>query len=154
MVWVDSREKKNSHILAYFDKHGIEHETKKLDVGDYMFEGGTISIDTKRSMDELATNLLNRDDHSRFWREVRRANEHGIHLVILIESNLYRDIRDVITWSSKYSPAKGKALMEEMYRIHISYGVDFLFAPKVSTPRRIFEILTQNTLQSENPMLQ
>ena len=42
---VDSREKKNSHILAWFDKHGIEYEVKKLDVGDYMIDGGTNILD-------------------------------------------------------------------------------------------------------------
>ena len=31
VICVDSREKKNYHILAWFDKHGIEYEVKKLE---------------------------------------------------------------------------------------------------------------------------
>ena len=58
VICVVSREKKNSHSLAWFDKHGIEYEVKKLDVGDYMIDGGVISVDTKRSIDELSTNML------------------------------------------------------------------------------------------------
>lgn len=145
MLICDSREKKNSHILAYFDRHGIEYEVRKLDVGDYMFEGGTISVDTKRSIDELASNMLNPKDHARFWREVRRSKENGIRLVILIESNKYKAIPDLATWRSKYSGISGRAVMDAIYRCHISYGVDFVFAPKVSTGRRIIEILSCNS---------
>lgn len=153
-ILCDSREKKNAHILAYFDRHGIEYEVKKLDVGDYMLDGDSkTSVDTKRSIDELAANMLNRDDRSRFMREVRRAKESGMHLVVLIESNKYHQIADLASWKSKYSGINGRSLMDAIYRCHISYGVDFLFAPKISTARRIVEILTQNTLQSENPVV-
>ena len=138
---VDSREKKNSHILAWFDKNGIEYEVKKLDVGDYMIEGGAISVDTKRSIDELSTNMLNRADHARFWREVRRAKDTGIKLIILIESNKYTDIPSLIDWKSKYSGVNGRSLIDAIYRAHISYGVQFLFCNKRSTGKRIVELL-------------
>lgn len=152
-ILCDSREKKNAHILAYFDRNGIQYEIRKLDVGDYMVDGGTVTVDTKRSIDELAANMLNREDKSRFMREVRRAKESGLHLVVLIESNKYHQIADLASWKSKYSGINGRSLMDAVYRVHISYGVDFLFAPKISTARRIVEILTQNTLQNENPVV-
>ena len=141
VICVDSREKKNSHILAWFDKHGIEYEVKKLDVGDYMIDGGAISVDTKRSIDELSTNMLNRADHSRFWREVRRAKDTGIKLIILIESNKYTDIPSLIDWKSKYSGVNGRSLIDAIYRAHISYGVEFIFCSKRATGRRIVELL-------------
>lgn len=140
-VIVDSREKKNAHILAYFDRNGIEYEIRKLDVGDYMIEGEMVSVDTKRSVDELATNMLNPKDHARFWREVRRSKDSGMHLVVLIETNKYKSIPDLVEWKSKYSQYTGRGLIDAVYRCHISYGVDFLFAPKLSTARRIIEIL-------------
>lgn len=150
----DTREKKNSHILAYFDRHGIEYEIRKLDVGDYMLDGDSkTSVDTKRSVQELSSNLLNRSDSARFWREVKRAKDSGVHLVILVETNRYKSIPDLASWKSKYSGINGRSLMDAVYRCHISYNVDFLFAPKISTARRIIEILTQNTLQSENTAL-
>lgn len=145
MLYCDTREKKNAHILAYFDKHNIEYEIRPLNVGDYMYEGGTVSVDTKRSIDELASNMLNPKDHARFWREVRRSKEKGIHLVVLVETNIYKAIPDLATWRSKYSNISGRAVMDAIYRCHISYGVDFLFAPKVSTGRRILEILSCKT---------
>ena len=35
MLISDSREKKNSHILDYLQRHNIEYEVKKLDTADY-----------------------------------------------------------------------------------------------------------------------
>ena len=142
MLICDSKEKKNEHILRYFDRHGIDYEIRKLDVGDYMFEGGTISVDTKRSVDELASNMLNRADHARFLREAKLARQIGVKLIVLVESSKYKSIPDLATWRSKYSGISGRALMDAIYKTHITYGVEFLFCPKISTGRRIIELLS------------
>ena len=139
---IDSREKKNEHILRYFDRHGIDYEIRKLDIGDYMLDGGAISIDTKRSVDELAANMLNRNDHARFLREAKRAADSGVKLIVLLETSKYKAIPDLATWRSKYSGISGRALMDAIYKTHISYGVEFLFCPKISTGRRIIELLS------------
>ena len=142
MLICDSKEKKNEHILRYFDRHGIDYEIRKLDVGDYMFEGGTISVDTKRSVDELASNMLNRNDHARFLREAKRATDSGIKLIVLLETSKYKSIPDLREWRSKYSGISGRSLMDAIYKTHIAYGVEFLFCPKISTGRRIIELLS------------
>ena len=85
MYIFDTRERKNDHIKAYFDRNGIPYKVEKLDVGDYMVEGGKVSVDRKQNLSELCTNLTSRDDHARFWREVRRAKECGIKLIVLCE---------------------------------------------------------------------
>ena len=139
---IDSREKKNEHILRYFDRHGIDYEIRKLDIGDYMLEGGTISVDTKRSVDELASNMLNRNDHARFLREAKRAADSGVKLIVLLETSKYKAIPDLREWRSKYSGISGRSLMDAIYKTHIAYGVEFLFCPKISTGRRIVEILS------------
>ncbi len=140
----DSREKKNDHVKAYFDKHGIAYKVEKLDVGDYMVEGGAVSVDRKQNLSELATNLMNRADRARFWREVRRAREQGIKLIVLCEhGGKVKTIKDVAGWSSPYSTVSGRALMEEIYRVTISYGVEFIFCSKRSTGKRIVELLTE-----------
>ena len=138
----DTREKKNDHIKAYFDRHGIAYREEALKVGDYMIEGGKVSVDRKQNLSELATNLMNRADHARFWREVRRAREQGIKLIVLCEhGGRIKTIKDVAGWKSKYSPVSGRALMEEIYRVTISYGVEFIFCDKRSTGKRIVELL-------------
>lgn len=142
---VDSREKKWEHIAEYFEKQGIEYEVRKLDVGDYIIEGQSgISVDRKRNLAELSRNLMNPKDHSRFWKEIRRAREQGIKIYILCEhGGKIKSIKDVALWNDKYSGVTGRRILDEIYRLHISYQVEFIFTNKRSTGRRIIEILTQ-----------
>jgi len=101
-----------------------------------------ITIDRKRNLGELLTNLCSKDD-SRFWREVRRSKEQKIKMIVLCEhGGKIKSIRDVASWKSKYSRVTGKQLMEEIYKVHIAYGVEFLFCDKRSTGKRILELLS------------
>ena len=102
-----------------------------------------ISVDRKQNLSELSRNLTNKTDHSRFWKEVRRAKEQRIKLYILCEhGGKIKSIQDVALWNDKYSGVSGRHLMDEIYRVHISYGVEFLFCDKRCTARKIIEILT------------
>ncbi len=142
----DTRNKEGKHdnVKAYCERNGIELIRQKLDVGDYQLPDGKIAIDTKQNLSELATNLMNRADHARFWKEVRRAREQGIKLIVLCEhGGKVRSIPDIAQWHSPYSPVDGKSLMAEIYRVHIAYGVEFVFCSKRSTGRRIVELLKE-----------
>lgn len=141
MYLFDTREKSNDHIKLYFARHNIPYAVQKLDVGDYMTSTGNISIDRKQSLDELAANLMTKD-HTRFWNEIRRAKENGIKLIVLCEhGGKVKSLPDVAKWNSRYSKIKGVDLMKELYRIHISYGVEILFCSKRSTGKKIVELL-------------
>ena len=142
----DTRERKNEHIKAYFEKHCIEYEIRKLDVGDYQIEGKPqISVDRKRSLGELSHNLMNPKDHSRFWKEVRRAREQKIKLFVLVEhGGQIKSIEDVAKWTDKYSGVSGRSLMDAIYRLHIGWGVEILFCSKQQTAKKIIEVLSQN----------
>ena len=150
-IIVDSREhwthpnSTDTHISAWFDRHGIVYEVRKLDVGDYILDDNTeLSVDRKASLQELSQNLFARNDKARFWREVRRAKEQHIRLIVLIEDAKCKTIQDVANWKPKYGKVSGRSLMAEMYRLHISYGVEFLFTTKRSCAKRIVEILMDN----------
>lgn len=140
---VDTREKKWEHIRSHLDKNGIEYTVKKLDVGDYQIEGKpNVSVDRKRNLSEVSHNLMNPKDHSRFWKEIRRAREQGVKLYILCEhGEKIKSFADVAQWEDKYSGTSGRALMNEIYRVCISYGVEFIFCDKRCTAKRIIEIL-------------
>ena len=148
MLYVDSREKwtqagsRDKHIKNYLDRNGIQYEVRALDVGDYMVDGGKISVDRKQNLDELAKNLTNKADHARFMREVRRAYAARITLIVLVEQRGINGTQDMLRWRSKHSPVTGAALVREMFRIRMAYGVKFLFCDKLSTGRMIMEILT------------
>lgn len=142
MIICDTREKKNTHILAYFDRHNIAYKTQKLDVGDYTTQGKNVAVERKQNLSELSRNLMNRKDHSRFYKEIRRAKEAGVKLIVLVEhGSKIKSIQDVFMWQDKYSGVSGRQLMDAIYKAHISYGVEFLFCSKKSTGKRIVEIL-------------
>lgn len=145
-IIIDSREKKCDHIKRWFDCQGIEYTVKKLEVGDYQLtDNPAVSIDRKQNLQELSKNLMNRKDHSRFWKEVRRAYETGVKLYILCEhGDGIESIEDVVDWHDEYSGVSGRKLLDEMYRVKVAYNVEFIFCKKQDTASEIVRILTQN----------
>jgi ERCC4-type nuclease len=151
-VLVDSREKKWEHIKALFDRWEVPYIVGKLDVADYMLEGDDhFAIDRKRSLDEVCMNLMNRNDSSRFWSEIRRAKHKNMKVVILVEQFGYKNIYDVANWSSKYTRVTGKVLMKEMLRIHYAYGIEFLFCDKRHSARMILNLLENHNYTECKP---
>lgn len=142
MITVDSREKKNQHILDYFNRHNIDYEIRKLETADYWnSENPNVIIDKKYGLLELAQNLCS-DDKSRFWNEVRRSYKDKQKFIVLVEESKIRSLADVSTWSSKYTKLSGSRLQAEMYRLGIAYNITFEFCSKRSTGKRIMELLS------------
>ena len=142
MYIFDTREKKNEHIINYFQRNKIPFEIKKLDTADYWnSENPNVLVDRKKDLNEVAQNLCSADN-SRFYREVRRAHSEKKKLIILVEhGSSIKSLADVSQWSSKYSKISGSRLQAEMYRIAIAYGVQWEFCSKKSTGKRIVELL-------------
>lgn len=89
---------KHEHKAEWWAAHGVPTVARKLDFGDYMAEGSNVSVDTKRSVDEVASNINGRD-HARFIRECERAARAGCRLVVLVENGLgYSNMGDVARW--------------------------------------------------------
>ena len=143
MITVDSRERRNEHILKYFDRRGIEYRIAKVNTGDYMDEACPyIRVERKKDLAELAHNLLS-PDRTRFYNEVRRARAEGIKLIILCEHGRgVTNIEDVKKWVPKFGKASGRSLADAIFRLEIAYGVPVLYCDKRSTGKRIVEILT------------
>lgn len=148
MLIVDSREKwtqpgrkPDTHISAYLERHKIPYTVRKLDVGDYMLEGGLVSVDRKQGLEEVSRNLLNPSDKKRFWNEVRLAHSLGIKLVVLVEDSKRKTVEDIHGWRSAYTRVTGAAIIKQIERLRLCYGVEFVFCPKRSAARRIIEIL-------------
>lgn len=139
--WTQGRST-DTHIKNYLIRHQIPYEVRCLQTGDYTYEGSNIVVDRKMSLAECASNLLNRNDSARFWREVRRAREQGLKLIILVEAGpAVKNINDVARWKSKYSPVSGRSLIDAMIRTEMSYGVRWVFTTKKSAAKRIIELL-------------
>lgn len=149
-IQIDSREKARAitKIVAEFDRQKVQHYVSKLYVGDYMnLDNPRLIIDRKQNLQELCGNLC--QQRKRLYDEIIRANKAGIKLIILCEhSNQIKSIKHVAEWNNprlKTSPQAmtGRELMEELYSLHIKYGVEILFCDKLHTGKRIIELLNQ-----------
>ena len=154
MLLADTRERKNEHILKYFDKHGIQYKIEKIDTGDYMnTENPSVRVERKMSLSELAHNLLS-PDRARFYREIRRARDSGIQLIILCEHGPdVKTFADVKNWKPKFGKVTGKALADAIFRLELAYGVPVYYCGKRSTGKRILEILSQEDADGNENLL-
>ena len=148
VVIVDTREHLNAidGILAHFDAAGVKHVFSKLYVGDYQrLDNGLLVVDRKQSLLELAGNVT--QQHERFRAELKRAEEAGIHLVILCEhGNGITSMNDVEAWQNprlRTSPKAitGYRLAQILRTLETRYGVEFQFCKRTETGEKILEIL-------------
>lgn len=146
VIQIDSREKDRAirKIVEEFDRQGVKHPVSKLMVGDYMnYDNPRLIVDRKQNLSEVCSNVC--QGHDRFRREILRARENEIQLVILVEhGGGIRCLEDVIWWRN---PRGGKSLQGEvLYKImrtqERKYGIWYLFCDKRQTGRRIIEILS------------
>ena len=101
-ITVDSREQNNKEIIKAFKKHKINYSIQKIDEGDYSISIPEINhtcktvIKRKASLEELSANLCETKDengHNEFERELIRAKNNEIKVVLLIENpNWYEDM--------------------------------------------------------------
>ena len=153
IIYYDTRQKKGKHDKKHQQilSMGYELQPMALKIGDYMIEGNSfVSVDTKQNLGEVYSNIVN--DKSRFMKEVRRCYEKHIKLYVLIEhGGQIKSLADVPSWKPKYGTITSREIADRLYRLHISYGVEFLFCDKRSTGRKIIEILSaenQTTIDS------
>ena len=145
----DTREKKNQHVLKYFEEHGVDYIIRKLDYGDYQDEEHTeICIDRKQNIAELAKNCT--VEAERFKKELERAQRANSRLVILVEQNRYKDrdewkrvedIADLMLWSSPHTTIRGEKVFRVLSAWVNKYDIEVRFCDKRVTGRKILEIL-------------
>ena len=132
---IDTRQKKGKHQLKHDffksldDIEIIEHA---LNVGDYMMVGCPYSFDTKANIQELAQDIQGKD-HDRFRRELIRAQEAGIKLVILVETKHVSTLDELAKWrepNDEYYRRGGRKCPN-------AYKSNCKRKPK-GTPRRIY----------------
>lgn len=142
---------KHKNINDQLAELGYKVVRNALSVGDYtyaVYQG--VCIDTKSGLPEVAGNMV--QDHARFRKECMRAQELGIHLVVLIEEGGIQSIDDVEKWqnprlarwrksSGKKPPINGDRLAKSMRTMAEKYGVRWDFCDRSGTGAKIIEIL-------------
>lgn len=144
----DTRQQANKHRLKheYWSSHGIEIVRTKLLVGDYMVFGGTICVDTKMSVEEIAQNIGGRE-HARFREECKLAKRIGATLIILVENTEgFRSVEDVTAWvnpnlNKTSRSIEGPRLAKAMRTMSERYGVQFLFCTPEESGGMVLELL-------------
>lgn len=162
-IMIDTREKQHAikRILSEFEKHGIQSISSKLYVGDYMsLDNPRLIIDRKQNLQELCGNVC--QQHERFKRELLRAMDAGIQLIILVEHGQgINNIEDVYFWKNprkhevRFRTVNGKKeryvvsakavdgdqLYKSLCTIRDRYNVRFEFCEKKDTGKKIIELL-------------
>ncbi len=90
VIFCDTREQKNKHIIDLLDTYKIKHEDKKLDFGDYSFKVGerdfslSCVVERKANVNELWGNVTK--DRERFEKELATAHSIASSVSLLIEN--------------------------------------------------------------------
>lgn len=151
-IQIDTREHKFelARVQRQIEKKGVKTINSKLYVGDYQsLDNPRLVIDRKKDLQELCSNVC--QQHERFRRELVRAQDAGINLIILVEhGGDIRELEDVFFWDNpriKESPkaTTGRALYRSLLTIRDRYGVRFEFCDKRHTGERIVELLSNGT---------
>lgn len=148
-IQIDSREHKFelARIQRQLTAAGCKTIVSKLYVGDYQsLDNPRLVVDRKKDLTELCGNVC--QQHERFKKELIRAIEAGIQIIILCEHG--RDIQcleDVYFWDNprlKESPkaTTGESLYRSLCTIRDKYNVRFEFCTKRETGKRIMELLS------------
>lgn len=166
-IYCDTRQQAGKHEvkMRWWEEHGVPTMRTTLPFGDYARDGSNVCIDTKRSVDEVASNIGR--EHVRFANECKRAREAGWRLVILIEDGRYIDRHKLASWTNSHcvkcprkfkaycvpkkpgrcsrhgtrKPMQGPQLLKAMRTMEERYGVFFEFCKKTDAARRICELL-------------
>lgn len=151
-IQIDTREHKFelARVQRQIEKKGVKTINSKLYVGDYQsLDNPRLVIDRKKDLQELCSNVC--QQHERFRRELVRAQDAGINLIILVEhGGDIHELEDVFFWDNpriKESPkaTTGQALFRSLLTIRDRYGVRFEFCDKRHTGERIVELLSNGT---------
>jgi len=162
-IQIDTREHKYEadRIKRQFDAMGVEYFRSKLYCGDYQsLDNGRLVIDRKKDLLEICGNVT--VQHDRFRRELTRAKDAGIRIIVLCEHGEgIERLSDVYFWQNprlerrkwivedgrpRQVPAYPKAttgpqLLTILKTIAARYDVQFAFCDPARTGETIVRLL-------------
>ena len=162
-IQIDTREHRHEvvRIEKQLDALGIKHFRSKLFVGDYQsIDSGRLVIDRKKDLQEIIGNVT--AQHDRFRRELVRASQAGIRIIVLCEhGDGIRSLDDVAGWHNprldmmrfavvdgrackvKAYPAAttGEQLAKTLRTISEKYDISFMFCDPERTGETIVRLL-------------
>lgn len=155
-IQIDSREHKweMARIQRQLTAEGCKTIVSKLYVGDYQsLDNPRLVVDRKKDLQELCGNVC--QQHERFRKELIRAIDAGISLIILVEHGPdVQTLEDVYFWDNprrKDSPkaTSGESLYRSLMTIRNKYNVKFEFCTKEETGKKIMELLSNGEKEGQ-----
>ena len=155
IILTDTRQQKESHIIKEFDKQGILHIRTGLPSADYMAiryneEKGfyldySILVDTKKDIEEIASNLCNSQNHQRILREIQKGKDLGAkQFIFLINGGKVKSIEDLQNWTSKRTKVKGSVLLKIFQTMRQKYNIRFVICSKDKMGETIIKLLSND----------
>jgi ERCC4-type nuclease len=118
-IIIDTREQKP---LEFNHKYITEIISKKLDVGDYACEYTDGFIPPiyfeRKSLEDLVGSLSK--GYKRFRKEIIRAKENNVLLVILIEASITKVLKGI-----EHSQRSGEEILQQLFTITVRHRVPF-----------------------------
>lgn len=134
-ILVDTREKKNTHIVTALEGRKCPFKPHKLNYGDYTSEYDTSEnngisfenkavIERKANLDELAGNITKGRD--RFEREFLRAKGDNAKIFLMVEGGSFDDIKNHC-YRSMLPP---KSYLNTLFSWQEKYNITISFVSK------------------------
>ncbi len=147
IIQVDTREKRNDHIVDVLDAaNGITVLRSKLPFGDYCNISRNVFrvVERKNSINELCSCLGKQ--HERFKNELANGHKLGYHFIILIEAEGFTTIEDLKNWENPFRKKCKRALTgEQLYKIldtfQRCYNIEVVFTTKEKAGADIIRLL-------------
>lgn len=166
----DTRQQDSRHLIKHkwFEAHGVELRRTKLYCGDYTLPTNqSVCVDTKKDIQELIGDICGKQ-HERFRNELIRAQEAGIHLIIIVENRggeigktgisnpTIRNLSELHSWKNPRlfirrngkqlypSATRGITLQKACMTMEKKYSCRFLFTTPEESGEMIVKLLTQN----------
>lgn len=139
-IIADSREQVNGHVTGYFDQRKVAYTTRKLETGDYSAMIGDMTlehevvVERKASLDELASNLV---DRQRLEDEFTRAKAIGLKVFLLIENASLSDIF-LHNYRSKYAV---NSFIGTLLAWQIRYNITVIFCKPSESGQIIYGLM-------------
>lgn len=149
VIIYDTRERKNDHILKYFDDNGIKYRRDTMTTADMTFElphypelglDRQFLIERKASLDEIAGNFTK--DRARFQREFERITTEHLHLVI--ENATFKKMFN----ESYRSKLPSKSFLASLLTWSIRYNFKVWYTTPPETGRLVYYILYYELMEN------
>lgn len=148
VIVVDTREKKNQHILSYLDKIKVPYINQKLNSGDYSFKlpnykhlnlDYSVLIEKKNSLDEISGNFTRK--RVQFQNEFDRNDCKRTHL--LIENATWKRVENA-SWRSQFS---ANAMWASLLTFCFRYNLKLWFVGVDESPKLLYNIIKYELLE-------